>query len=295
MKVGLSVLGIGAGTTAEAIATIAIHAERLGFATLYGVEHVTFVMGASSRYPYSETGAPPGSINLPVFDPWPTLAYAAALTKRIRLGTGIALVPEHHPLALAKTIATVDQLSGGRVMLGVGIGWLEEEFQALGIPWQRRAQRTCEYIQAMRRLWSDEVTSFHGEFVHFDKAISFPKPLLKEKLPVIFGGNTPAALRRVAKHGSGWYGLGYTPDTLAATLQALRETIAGSNRKAEEVEVIVGPSARQPSSDDFKKFRDQGVSELVIGPWGPRRDAQEHIKRLEDMARNWVEPINALS
>ena len=118
----------------------------------------------------------PLQTDTPLSDPFTTLAYAAACTSKIKLATGICLVPEHNPLALGKTVATVDRLSGGRFVLGVGIGWLAEEFQAIGVPWDRRAQRTREYIHAMRKLWSDDHSSFSGEFVNFSKVRSYPKP-----------------------------------------------------------------------------------------------------------------------
>jgi alkanesulfonate monooxygenase SsuD/methylene tetrahydromethanopterin reductase-like flavin-dependent oxidoreductase (luciferase family) len=120
-------------------------------------------------------------------------------------------VPEHHQLALAKTVATVDYLSGGRFILGVRIGWLAEEFQALGIPFERRAQRTREYIEAMRRLWGDDYSSYRGEFVPFENARSYPKPIRRGQLPVWFGGESGPVLRRAAAYGDGWYGLNVSP------------------------------------------------------------------------------------
>src|SRR5207245_2476172 len=140
------------------------HAERLGFATLWSPEHVVLFDHYKSAYPYSDDGQFLAAGNIDLTDPFITMSYVAARTSRIRLATGICLVPERNPLILAKAIASVDSLSGGRVALGVGIGWSSEEFAALGIPFERRAQRTCEYIEVMRKLWREDKSSFSGEF-----------------------------------------------------------------------------------------------------------------------------------
>ena len=292
MKVGFIGVGIGAGTDGESIRTLAVHAERLGFATLWAPEHVVLVEGYKSRYPYSQSGEVMGHLDSPLLSPWVGLTYAAAFTRRIRLATGVCLVPEHNPLTLAKEIATVDHLSGGRVVVGIGIGWLEEEFQAMGIAWERRADRTRDYVAAMRRLWGDEVSAFSGEFARFANVRSFPKPVAGERLPVVVGGNTLPALRRVAEYGNGWFGLNLTPELAAEKLNRLRELLAAKNRKLDELEIFIGPASHQPTADDFRKFHDLGVSELVLPPFG-RRGEGEMIKRLEDIARRWVEPAAA--
>ncbi|MGO9059796.1 MAG: LLM class F420-dependent oxidoreductase [Candidatus Binataceae bacterium] len=293
MKVGFIGVGIGAGTNAGSIRTIATHAERLDFATLWAPEHVVLIEGYKSRYPYSQGGEVMGRLDSPLLSPWAALSYAAAFTTRIRLATGVCLVPEHNPLSLAKEIATVDHLSGGRVVVGIGIGWLEEEFQAMGISWARRSDRTRDYVAAMRRLWGDEVSAFNGEFARFANVRSFPKPVAGERLPVVVGGNTLPALRRVAEYGNGWFGLNLSPEETAEKLNQLRQLMAAKNRKLEELEIIIGPASHKPAADDFRKFRDLGVSELVLPPFGSRSEA-EMVRRLEDIARRWVEPAAAV-
>src|SRR6266403_1500085 len=148
MKVGYFAIGIGQLVEPAWVRCVATNTERLGFATLWAPEHVVLLDRYASKYPYS-SGEFPTPVDTPIGDPFTTLAYAAACTSTIKLATGICLVPEHNPMSLAKTIATTDRLSGGRVILGVGIGWLEEEFQAIGVPWERRAARTREYIDVM--------------------------------------------------------------------------------------------------------------------------------------------------
>ena len=157
MRIGFFAVGIGRLTSPEWVRTVATSAERLGFASLWAPEHVVLLDRYASKYPYS-TGAFPAPTDSPIGDPFPTLAFAAACTKTIRLGTGVCLVPEHNPVVLAKTVATTDLLSTGRLILGTGIGWLQEEFEAIGVSWERRAQRTREYIAAMRKLWEDHIT-----------------------------------------------------------------------------------------------------------------------------------------
>src|SRR5271154_5924434 len=158
MKVGYFAVGIGPLTEPALVKAVALATERLGFSTLWAPEHVVLLSEYSSQYPYS-AGEFPMPVETPIGDPFTTLTYAAALTSKIRLATGICLVPEHNPLVLAKTVATADRLSGGRFILGAGIGWLEEEFQAIGVYWERRAHRTREYIEAMRTLWASEVSA----------------------------------------------------------------------------------------------------------------------------------------
>ncbi|HEY5787422.1 MAG TPA: LLM class F420-dependent oxidoreductase [Microlunatus sp.] len=205
MRVGLHALGIGTGADPDVISTTAIEAERHGFATLWSGEHVVMVDDGASRYPYADDG----EIAVPAvadwLDPMITLSYAAAATSTIKLATGILLLPEHNPVVVAKQVASLDRLSRGRFKLGVGIGWSAEEFQALGVPFERRGLRTASYVAAMRTLWAHDVASFESEFVSFSSIRVNPKPL-QDALPVIVGGNSDSALRRVAAWGDGWYG-----------------------------------------------------------------------------------------
>ena len=211
MKVGYFAVGIGPTVNPGLVRTIATTAERLGFATIWAPEHVVLLEEYASKYPYS-SGKFPAPPDIPIADPFTTLAYAAACTSKIRLGTGICLVPEHNPLVLAKTVATVDRLSNGRFIFGVGVGWLAEEFQGLGISFDRRAQRTREYIDVMRKLWAERTTSHQGEFVNFTSVLSYPKPVSEKGVPVWFGGESGPALRRVAEYGDGWIGFNLLPD-----------------------------------------------------------------------------------
>ena len=197
MRVGLHALGIGTGADPDVISTTAIEAERHGFATLWSGEHVVMVDDGASRYPYADDGKIAVPRRRGLARSMITLSYAAAATSTITLATGILLLPEHNPVVVAKQVASLDRLSRGRFKLGVGIGWSAEEFQALGVPFERRGLRTASYVAAMRTLWAQDVASFESEFVSFSSIRVNPKPV-QEALPVIVGREQR---RRPAKSG----------------------------------------------------------------------------------------------
>jgi len=294
MKVGLMAVVFGRVKGMGVMKAFCSHAERLGFSTLWAPEHVILVDQYQSRYPYSAHGKFPAPTDAPIADPFLTLCTLASVTERIRLGTAICLVPEHNPLVLAKVIATLDCLSEGRFTLGVGVGWLEEEFRALGISWERRAQRTREYIEAMRRLWSEPVSTYHGEFVNFENVRSNPKPPRGAALPVFFGGESGPALRRVAEYGNGWIGFNLTPAEAAAKIRRIEELLQANGRKHSDVELAVSNSGKPITSDDLKRYRDAGVDEFVMTGLRAPHSPEEAQSVLEKAAREWLEPASKL-
>jgi probable F420-dependent oxidoreductase len=203
-------------------------------------------------------------------------------------------VPEHNPLVLAKTVATTDRLSGGRFILGAGIGWLEEEFQAIGVSWERRAQRTREYIEAMRKLWSEDLSSYSGEFVKFNQALSFPKPANGKSVPVWFGGESGPALRRVAEYGDGWIGFNLSADQAAAKIKRIEELLKTNGRKRSDVYLAVSPYNNPIKPDDLKRYRDAGAEEVALVVLDVPATEREMVKRLEQLARDYVEAANRL-
>src|ERR1700680_4268488 len=231
MKLGLMAVVFGRVGGMAVMKALAQNAERAGFSTLWAPEHVVLLDSYASRYPYRDDGTLPAPTDAPITDPFLTLCTMASVTEKIRLATGICLVPEHNPLVLAKVVATLDSLSEGRFVLGVGVGWLEEEFRAIGVPWERRAQRTREYIEAMRKLWGDELSSYAGEFVRFEGVRSYPKPVHGAKLPVFFGGESGPALKRAAEYGDGWYGLNMDLNETTAKIRRLEEMLKANGRK----------------------------------------------------------------
>jgi probable F420-dependent oxidoreductase len=294
MKIGLFAVGTPKMAGGALLRTVAMNAERLGVATLWVPEHVVLLDKYASKYPYSQDGALPAPTNAPIFDPFISLTAMASVTSKIRLATGICLVPEHNPVVLAKVVATLDFLSGGRALLGVGIGWLEEEFQAIGIPWEKRAQRTRECIEAMRKLWGEEPSSYSGEFIRFEGVRSNPKPVNGANLPVWFGGESGPALRRVAEYGTGWCGFNLTPDEAATKIKRIEELLKANGRKRSDVELAVSPYTKPSTPDDLKRYRDAGVDEVVLIKLRPPRGEKEVIGDLEQIAREWVEPAAKL-
>src|SRR6476661_9818348 len=182
MRLGLHALGIGTGARRAVIDSVAVAAENSGFATLWAGEHVVMVDRSASRYPYADDGRIAVPAVADWLDPVIGLSFAAAATSTITLATGVLLLPEHNPVLMAKQAATLDTLSGGRFTLGIGIGWSREEFDALGVPFERRAARTAEYVAAMRTLWRDDVASFDGKFVGFNSIRVNPKPLRDRRI-----------------------------------------------------------------------------------------------------------------
>jgi probable F420-dependent oxidoreductase len=262
MRFGLHTLGIGPGANPAVIASVASEAEAAGFATLWAGEHVVMVDRPDSPYPYSDDGRIAIPSDADWLDPLLALAFATAASTTIRLATGILLLAQHNPLVVAKQAATLDVLSGGRFVLGVGVGWSREEFAALGIPFRGRSDRVAEYVEVMRTLWREDAASFDGETVHFDQVRSYPKPVRDGQVPVYLGGNSDRALARVAAYGDGWYGFNLTRTDVADRLGVLAEQCRRAGRDPAAVEVVV--SLRDGAPSDVGELADQGVCELVV-------------------------------
>ncbi len=285
IRIGLHVLGIGNGSRPEVIAAVARAADERGFATLWCGEHVVMVDKPRSRYPYSADGRIAVRPDADWLDPLLSLSFVAAHTERIRLATGILLLPEHNPLVVAKQAATLDVLSGGRFVLGVGVGWSAEEFQALGVPFARRGARTDEYVAAMRQLWADEVASFEGEFVRFDSVRVNPKPVRGPGIPIVFGGTTDAAMRRVASAGDGWYGFNLSSAALPGALNALAEQCRNCGRDMRELDLAVSLSDAEPAA--LRELAAAGITEMVI-VGEPPGEAAAAADWVDELAAFWL-------
>lgn len=286
MKVGLHALGIGAGADRHVIDQVARAAEHCGFARLWAGEHVVMVDESSSRYPYSADGLIAVPAEADWLDPVIALSFAAAATSTIGLATGVLLLPEHNPVLTAKQAATLDTLSGGRFSLGVGIGWSREEFDALGVPFVGRAARTAEYVAAMRTLWRDAVASFDGEFVTFNAIRVNPKPLGNRTIPVIVGGNSAAALSRVAAWGDGWYGFNLDGPTAVAECMATLDRLC-TERDRERNQLHTAVALRDPKLHDLDHLADLGVDELVIVD-NPPPDPHAAARWVATLADRWM-------
>ena len=235
MRVGLafaSSIGIDGGAALE----ICRRAEAAGFESVWGGEHVVLPDSIASRYPYTADGKIPAEPDTPVPDPLIWLAFAAAAAPTLRLGTCILIVPQRNPLVLAKELATLDQLSGGRVELGLGVGWLKEEFEALGVPWERRGARNDEYIAAMRALWAAPHAEFHGEFVDFPPVTCSPRPV-QQSIPILVGGDSEAAIQRAARIADGYFPGEGDAERLGNLIERLRQAAEQADRDPAGIEI----------------------------------------------------------
>lgn len=285
MKIGFFAIGIGPAAEPELIAQTAQTAEKCGFHSLWAPEHVVLIDNYLSKYPYSKDGRlPMPTTKIDILDPYITLTYAAALTKTIRLGTGISLIPERSPVVTAKEIASLDKLSGGRFDLGVGVGWLEEEFAAVQVPWARRGDRTREYLKAMKILWTEEESEFKGEFCSFPKVRMYPKPVQKPYPPIVFGGESTPALKRVAEIGDGWFGVNVTPEEAREKIGRIKQYAQAAGRGNVKFSFAISPGIGSPiEMDAIKRYRDAGVDQVIAGgiPSDPKQ-AKAEIERLAE-------------
>jgi probable F420-dependent oxidoreductase len=247
--------------------------EERGFESVWVAEHVVLFDDYESEYPYAADGRFPGGAKSGVLEPLTALAYLAAVTDRVRLGTGICLVPQRNPVYTAKQVVDLDVLSGGRVDFGIGVGWLREEFEAVAAPFERRGHRTDEYLQVMKSLWCDEVSSFSGDTYDLPPCRMYPKPVQQPHPPIHVGGESDAALRRVARHGQGWYTFNRLPNQLAEPLARLDELLDAEGRKRSEVQLTVCPYFNAVTPDMVDAYAEAGVDRLVVLLLAFERDA----------------------
>ncbi|MEO8605907.1 MAG: LLM class F420-dependent oxidoreductase, partial [bacterium] len=263
MKFALQAVGCGSTAKPDVLAEVARKAEELGFESLWIPEHLAVPLEMHSPYPYSPDGKFPGGAAVALHDPFIALAYVAACTQRIKLGTGVFVLPLRNAIAVAKAVASLDVLSNGRFLFGVGIGWLADEFEAVGMPFANRAARTREAIRMMKVLWSEETPSFSGRFHQFPPLGFGPKPVQQPHPPIILGGESPAALKRAAEVGEGWIGVAHTPASVGPIVATLQEHRQRAGRSAEAFEITVGPTpGLRLDRDAVDAFAAAGVHRL---------------------------------
>jgi probable F420-dependent oxidoreductase len=263
MKFGLA-FASSIGIDGAAALAVCHHAAAAGFESVWGGEHVVLPTTIESRYPYTADGALPVPPETPIPDPLIWLTFAAAAAPTVRLGTCILIVPQRNPLVLAKELATLDQLSGGRVELGLGVGWLREEFAALGVPWERRGARTDEYVAAMRALWSDPVAEFHGEFVDFPPVACSPRPV-QASIPILVGGDTEAAIARAARIADGYFPGEGDLDRLTSLIGRVRRAAERAGRDPESIEInaMFGQHMADPMAG-VERLAEAGVGRIMV-------------------------------
>ncbi len=264
MKFGIMFANVGPYVQPDMAAAYGRIAEEHGIESLWTVEHVVVPGDYQSEYPYSPSGRMPGPEESPIPDPLIWLTWVGAATTTLRLATGILILPQRNPVILAKELSTLDVLSGGRVELGVGVGWLREEFDALGVPFEERGARTDEYIEVLRCLWREEEPCFEGRYARFDRAKSYPKPQ-QSTIPIHVGGHTPTAARRAGRLGDGFFPVGSTDDDLVSLLDEMRRSAKNAGRDPDAIEVTAGGVM---DLDGVRRFADHGVDRIVLPPLG---------------------------
>ncbi|HEU5029676.1 MAG TPA: LLM class F420-dependent oxidoreductase [Spirillospora sp.] len=262
-------LPVAAGVTADPawIGEYVRHAEDCGYESVGAVEHAVVASGYSSVYPYDSSGRMELADDLDIPDPLDLLAYLAGRTSRIGLATGVLVLPNHHPVVLAKRLATVDALSGGRLRLVVGMGWMREEIEACGADFDSRGRRGDEQLQVLRKLWAEtgpEGASHDGEFFRFKGAMSYPKPVREGGVPIHVGGHTKAAARRAGRYGDGLQPLGVAGDELRGLVALMREEAERNGRDPDALELTLGHSLSAVTPEKAGRLGDLGAGRLVL-------------------------------
>jgi probable F420-dependent oxidoreductase len=279
VKFGLRYASLGRYSSGPAAVELAQAAEAAGFDSLWTVEHVIVPARYQSKYPYSPTGKMGSGLeDFPLPDPLIWLAYVASATRTIKLGTAILILPQRNPVVTAKAVATLDHLAGGgRVLLGIGVGWLAEEFATLGVPFADRGARTDEYVAAMRALWGEERASFRGRFVSFDEVFCRPRPAAG-RIPIIVGGDTPAAARRAGRLGDGYFPARGAP---AALFDEMRRAAAAAGRDPAGIELTVSAPA---DPDEIEGLARLGVTRVAV-PVSSGAGLPAQVKTPDDVLR----------
>jgi probable F420-dependent oxidoreductase len=255
-------------------------AEQLGFESVWMPEHLVLPV-EMTRSPYPGQEHPPVPPSTPVFDVFAYLAFLAGRTARIRLATHVYNLALRHPFVAARAVQTLDIVSGGRVELGIGAGWLESEWVAAGLDFATRGARLDEALDVCTRLWSEDVVEHHGTHFDFAAVMFAPKPVQKPWPPIHVGGESPAALRRAARAGDGWVGMAHTLDSVGEPVTRLRALCKEYGRSGAGCEVSVGGPVT--SRDDVHRWEEAGVDRLIVAPWRRSRDAVEGLRGFADL------------
>lgn len=259
---------LGPYATPDGIRALATAAEDAGIESLWTVEHVVVPKGYNSAYPYDPSGRMPGPEDSPIPDPLVWLSYLAAVTSTVELATGILILPQRNPLVLAKECATLDQLSGGRLVLGVGAGWLEEEFDALDVPFADRGKRLDDHIGALRAAWGEQPASFTGPFTQFSDVYVRPQPV-DGRVPIVVGGHSDAAARRAGRLGDGFFPGRGSDDELAALIATMRAAAEEAGRDPSSIEITTGGAAAfapDPVEALQRQQEELGIARVVLPP-----------------------------
>lgn len=272
MKVGAFVPVGTLNVNPEFASSVGPVLEERGFESVWVAEHIVLFDEYESKYPYADSGRFPGGGDTGLLEPLTALSYIAATTTTLRLGTGICLVGQRNPVYTAKQVADVDVLSGGRVDFGVGIGWLREEFEAVGMPFEKRGARSDEHIAVMKELWTKETSSYDGRFYTLPPCRMYPKPVQQPHPPIHVGGESDGALGRVARLAQGWFGFNRLPEQVPEALERLDAALSAEGRTRAEIQISVCPYFNPIGPDEIKRYADLGVDRVILALFGFDRD-----------------------
>ncbi|XOV88417.1 MAG: LLM class F420-dependent oxidoreductase [Pseudomonadota bacterium] len=283
MKIGLIPVNIGVASAAQ-MTGLAQLAESVGIESVWTFEHVIVPVDYESRYPYNESGKMGAAPESVMVDPLIALTAIAAVTRTLRLGTGVNILSQANPLYVAKQTASLDMISGGRFMLGVGIGWLREEFEAVGTPFEKRGARFDDYVSAMRKVWSGEVVQHQSEFINWHDFKSYPLPV-QNPMPVVIGGIKGKIHERIARHGNGWFAPTSDPAELSVHLDKIRSACDAIGRDFNEIEITcMWPG--QGGREAVAVLEQAGCHRLVVPLFALGPDPVEGINRLAETVIN---------
>ena len=271
MKYGLHLAGGASVCDRRVLMDVARIAEDEGCDSLLIGDHIVLPKKITTPWPYEEynDGKPNYDIytSMEWLDPFDTLAFLAGVTERVRIGMSVLIVPYRHPFDVARRVATIDVLSGGRFVLGIGVGWLEEEFDLLGVPFQRRGKRTREYVEMMKALWTEDSPRYEGEFVQLREDVNvLPRPLQKPHPPIWVGGESEYALKRVARFGDGWHIALLTFAQIRPMLERLKRLMDAAGRDYDALELTAMTDPTHTTLQDVETYRDLGVNVLYTVP-----------------------------
>ena len=286
MKIGVFSTFMSPVATPGMIRDFGRRAEDIGLDSIWMGEHVVLFDRNTFGYPGSKDGRIPVPEGGGMLDVTATFGFLAAATSKVRLGTGVALVPQRNPLYTAKEVCTLDWLTGGRIDFGIGVGWNKEEVEACGYRWEDRGARCDEFLEAMRLLWTEPVVDFAGKWVRFEACRLDPKPVQRPHVPIIVGGYAEPALRRAVRFGAGWYGFNRDPAGTKDMIGRLDEAFAKAGRsRGEEFEIIITPPEAMPV-DAMQEYKELGVDRLVVnlGSQRPKR-VDRRMAEIEGLVR----------
>ncbi len=303
MKIGLSLPQAGVNATRENVIKFAQAAEKENFDSLWVLERLLYPINPQTKYPGSADGMMPEEWKN-IYDPINLLSFVAANTNKILLGTGVIDVLFHNPVVLGREFATLDVLSQGRTIAGLGIGWLKDEYQTSNVPFERRGARQDEFIQAMKRVWTDDVVEFHGKFYNIPASKIGPKPVQKPHPKILLGGFSPKTFQRIAKYANGWLGVvGVSIEQLGQIIQAIRQEVekAGKNPDEFEMSTLAHPHVNQTSlgekrmpmtgtieeiGSDIAKLKEVGFNRVVLsGSAGKGFSVEKRIELAKDLSK----------